>query len=164
VRVARLAVLRPSDVLRPRYNAARTRARHLPGQPGELGFVREEHPERATAVDPARPHEVPGVAVPARRLEPTAPTVILTNGSDGQTSDLWSYGAPAGLERGWNVVIYEGPGQGSMVCEQKIPFSAKWEQVVGALIDIMRHLIGGTVPRDDIALLVTRRTGVPGQG
>jgi serine phosphatase RsbU (regulator of sigma subunit) len=30
--------------------------------------------------------------------------------------------------------------------------------------DVMRHLIGGTVPRDDIALVVMRRTATPTQG
>jgi sigma-B regulation protein RsbU (phosphoserine phosphatase) len=30
--------------------------------------------------------------------------------------------------------------------------------------DLMRHLIGGTVPRDDIALVVMRRTSAPTQG
>ena len=30
--------------------------------------------------------------------------------------------------------------------------------------DIMRHLIGGIVPRDDIALVVMRRTGAPSKG
>jgi serine phosphatase RsbU (regulator of sigma subunit) len=30
--------------------------------------------------------------------------------------------------------------------------------------DIMRHLIGGVVPQDDIALVVMRRTGTPTHG
>jgi hypothetical protein len=71
-----------------------------------------------------------GTRIPAWLFQPDdsnepRPTLILTNGSDGQNVDLWSYGAAAGLQRGWNVVIYEGPGQGSTLFEQKIPFTSR---------------------------------------
>ncbi len=61
----------------------------------------------------------------------------MTNGSDGQSVDLWAYGAAAALERGWNAVIYEGPGQGGMIFEKAIPFSATWEKVVGPIVDAL---------------------------
>ncbi|MEV7775617.1 alpha/beta hydrolase [Kitasatospora sp. NPDC086791] len=63
------------------------------------------------------------------------PTVILTNGSDGQNIDMWSYGVPAALERGWNALVYDGPGQGQLLFVDEIPFSSRWESVIGPLID-----------------------------
>ncbi len=74
-------------------------------------------------------------AAPGKR-----PTVILTNGSDGQAVDLWSWGAAAALERGWNAVIYDGPGQGAMLFERKLPFTPEWETVVTSIVDqLVRH-------------------------
>ena len=63
------------------------------------------------------------------------PTVILTNGSDGQNIDMWSYGVPAALERGWNALVYDGPGQGQLLFVDEIPFSSRWESVVSPLVD-----------------------------
>ncbi|GHG62692.1 hypothetical protein GCM10018779_31610 [Streptomyces griseocarneus] len=43
------------------------------------------------------------------------PTVILTNGSDGQNVDMWTYGVSTALDRGWNALVYDGPGQGQLL-------------------------------------------------
>jgi len=63
------------------------------------------------------------------------PTVVLTNGSDGQNIDMWSYGVPAALERGWNALVYDGPGQGQLLFVDEIPFSSRWESVVSPIVD-----------------------------
>ncbi|MDL2077773.1 alpha/beta hydrolase [Streptomyces sp. GXMU-J15] len=63
------------------------------------------------------------------------PTVILTNGSDGQNVDMWTYGVMAALDRGWNALVYDGPGQGQLLFVDKVVFSPRWEQVVGPLVD-----------------------------
>ncbi|MFD9515988.1 alpha/beta hydrolase family protein [Streptomyces sp. NPDC059979] len=63
------------------------------------------------------------------------PTVILTNGSDGQNVDMWTYGVAAALDRGWNAVVYDGPGQGQLLFVEEIPFTTRWETVVGPVID-----------------------------
>ncbi|WP_405486131.1 alpha/beta hydrolase family protein [Streptomyces sp. NBC_00096] len=63
------------------------------------------------------------------------PTVILTNGSDGQNVDMWTYGVSAALDRGWNALVYDGPGQGELLFVQELPFTPRWEKVVGPLID-----------------------------
>ncbi|RPF30132.1 hypothetical protein EDD96_6702 [Streptomyces sp. Ag109_G2-6] len=59
------------------------------------------------------------------------PTVILTNGSDGQNVDMWTYGVPAARERGWNALVYDGPGQGQLLFVDRVVFTPTWEQVVG---------------------------------
>ncbi|MGP3690269.1 alpha/beta hydrolase family protein [Streptomyces sp. IBSNAI002] len=63
------------------------------------------------------------------------PTVILTNGSDGQNVDMWTYGVPAALERGWNALVYDGPGQGQLLFVDRIVFTPTWEKVVTPLVD-----------------------------
>ena len=63
------------------------------------------------------------------------PTIILTNGGDGQNVDMWTYGIPAALERGWNALVYDGPGQGQLLFINEIPFHSRWEDVVTPLVD-----------------------------
>ncbi|MFI2636574.1 alpha/beta hydrolase family protein [Streptomyces collinus] len=63
------------------------------------------------------------------------PTVILTNGSDGQNVDMWTYGVSAALDRGWNALVYDGPGQGQLLFVEEIPFTTRWETVVAPIVD-----------------------------
>lgn len=72
----------------------------------------------------------PGGSTSERR-----PTIIINNGSDGQTVDLLAEGGLDGLERGYNVVIFEGPGQGSQLFLHNIVFIPEWEKVLTPLID-----------------------------
>ncbi|MFJ6788156.1 alpha/beta hydrolase family protein [Streptomyces angustmyceticus] len=63
------------------------------------------------------------------------PTVILTNGSDGQDVDMWTYGVAAALQRGWNALVYDGPGQGQLLFVDQVIFTPRWENVVTPLVD-----------------------------
>lgn len=62
-------------------------------------------------------------------------TVILMTGFDGTGEELYFETAFWALERGYNVVIFEGPGQGGVIREQKIPFRPDWENVVRPVMD-----------------------------
>jgi hypothetical protein len=65
------------------------------------------------------------------------PTVILNNGSDAAVTFLWpSLGQP-GLDRGYNAVIFDGPGQQSMLFQRGVPFRPDWEKVITPLIDFL---------------------------
>ncbi len=66
------------------------------------------------------------------------PTVILNNGEDAQNVTLYSYGGAAALERGYNALIFEGPGQGSMLFQRQIPFRPDWENVITPIVDYLR--------------------------
>ncbi len=55
------------------------------------------------------------------------------------------------VERGYNCLLFEGPGQGEMIREQKIPFRYDWEKVVGPVIDFAEDL--PQVDTDRIALM-----------
>lgn len=63
------------------------------------------------------------------------PTVILTNGSDGQNVDMWAYGVSAALDRDWNALVYDGPGQGQLLFVDRVVFTPRWETVVTPLVD-----------------------------
>lgn len=59
----------------------------------------------------------------------------MTNGSDAQFIDTYIYGGKAAIERGYNALLYEGPGQGSMLFERQIPMRPNWETVVTPIVD-----------------------------
>jgi hypothetical protein len=66
------------------------------------------------------------------------PTAILNNGSDAQNVDMFVYGGAAALERGWNALIFEGPGQGGNLFLRNMPFVPDWETVVTPVVDYLR--------------------------
>jgi hypothetical protein len=66
------------------------------------------------------------------------PTVILNNGSDGQNVDMYVGGGAAALERGWNALILEGPGQGSNLFLRNQVFIPDWERVITPVVDFLR--------------------------
>lgn len=65
------------------------------------------------------------------------PTVILNNGSDAQNVDLYAFGGAAAVERGYNALIFEGPGQGSLLFERNMAFTPDWERVVSPVLDVL---------------------------
>ena len=78
-------------------------------------------------------------------------TLIMNNGSDGQNVDMLPQGASFALERGWNVVIFEGPGQGRTLFVDRIPFTPDWHEVITPLVDVL-HKRSDVEPKQ-IALL-----------
>ena len=63
--------------------------------------------------------------------------MILNNGSDGPMTFLWPGLGQPGLDRGYNTVIFDGPGQQSMLFDREVPFRADWEQVITPLVDFL---------------------------
>lgn len=80
---------------------------------------------------------MPGYFLAAKRGTGRRPTVIVMNGSDAQNIDTYAYGGAAAIERGWNALLFEGPGQGSMLFERRIPFRPDWEKVITPIIDFL---------------------------
>jgi pimeloyl-ACP methyl ester carboxylesterase len=62
------------------------------------------------------------------------PTLIISDGSDGQNVETMQFGVVAGLQRGYNVAIFEGPGQMSLLFKEKIPFTPDWDQIIGPIV------------------------------
>lgn len=63
------------------------------------------------------------------------PTLVAVNGSDGALTSLWSGCASGALRRGYHVLLFDGPGQQSVLFEQGVPFRADWEKVLSPVLD-----------------------------
>jgi|KBSMisStaDraftv2_1062788.scaffolds.fasta_scaffold96469_2 pimeloyl-ACP methyl ester carboxylesterase len=63
------------------------------------------------------------------------PTLIVHGGFDSTLEELYSSAAAPALDRGYNCLTFEGPGQGGVIRKQKIPFRYDWEKVVTPVID-----------------------------
>jgi hypothetical protein len=80
--------------------------------------------------------------LPGYLLRPDAtgtarPTLVVTNGSDGSLPEMIANGAAEALTRGWNVCLYDGPGQQSMLFERAVPFRHDWEAVLTPVVDAL---------------------------
>jgi pimeloyl-ACP methyl ester carboxylesterase len=89
----------------------------------------------------------------AAKPEKPAPTLIVHSGFDGTAEEvlLW-FGWP-GIERGYNIIAFEGPGQGSVLRNKKKIFRHDWEQVVTPVIDYYLTHHADQVDAARIALL-----------
>ena len=139
---ARAAYLRAS-------NYFRTAGIFLMGDPTDTHLVESHRLQVETfrkAVDllaiPADVLEIPFEShlLPAYFFRPSnddspKPTVILTGGYDGTVEELYFANGVAALERGYNVLAFDGPGQGSLIIDEGIPFRPDWETVVSPVFD-----------------------------
>jgi prolyl oligopeptidase family protein len=83
-----------------------------------------------------------GTSMPGWIFQPDAsgavrPTLVMNLGSDEAITGVWSEGGEGALERGYNVVVFEGPGQQSMLFERGIPFRHDWEKVLTPVVDYL---------------------------
>jgi dienelactone hydrolase len=84
---------------------------------------------------------VPAIYYPAsKESKPRRPTLIIGGGYDGGQEELFHQAARAAVERGYNAITYEGPGQASVVREQGLGFIVEWEKVVTPIVDYLRTL------------------------
>lgn len=72
------------------------------------------------------------------------PTVVYNSGYDSTLEESYFAIAAAALRRGYNVLAFDGPGQGAVLREQKLPFRPDWEAVVTPVLDY-------AVTREEIA-------------
>jgi pimeloyl-ACP methyl ester carboxylesterase len=86
------------------------------------------------------------------------PTLIICAGSDGQNVESTQFGLAAGLERGYNICLFEGPGQMSLLFKQKIPFTPEWDEVVGPVVETLAFR--PDVESDRIGLVGTSFAGM----
>jgi dienelactone hydrolase len=63
------------------------------------------------------------------------PTILMFNGFDGSQEEMLHVCGFAALERGFNVLTFEGPGQPTVVREQGLGFRHDWEQVVTPVVN-----------------------------
>lgn len=73
---------------------------------------------------------------PAPGAGPRA-TVILVTGYDGTAEELYFTNGAAALERGYNVLAFDGPGQGAMIIDRGVPLRPDWENVITPVVDYL---------------------------
>ncbi|MFV0432749.1 MAG: alpha/beta hydrolase family protein [Leucobacter sp.] len=74
-------------------------------------------------------------------------TVILLNGYDGTVEEAYFGNARAALDRGYDVLAFDGPGQGSVLVDQGIPLRPDWENVLPTVVDWLIEQPGVDVDR-----------------
>lgn len=68
------------------------------------------------------------------------PLIIDTGGGDAIKEELFFNSVGGALKRGYAALIFDGPGQGTMLRKQALPFRPDWEVVITAVIDHMLKL------------------------
>lgn len=95
----------------------------------------------ALMTPPVEPVEIPyeGTTLPGYfcRVDDSGkprPTLIVTNGYDSTINELYLDFA-AVLPRGYNLLLYDGPGQGRALIKQGLVMRPDWENVVKPVVD-----------------------------
>ncbi len=94
---------------------------------------------------------LPGYLFLAGDLTEPRGTLILTNGYDGTAEELYFTNGVAALARGYNVLTFDGPGQGAMIIDEGVPFRPDWECVISPVVDFL--LEHPRIDRTRIALM-----------
>lgn len=92
---------------------------------------------------PCAPLEIPFAegSLPARFIPADGfetqrrPLIIFTNGYDGTIPDMYFASAVAASRRGYHSLLFDGPGQGTMLYERAIALRPDWEVVIRAVVD-----------------------------
>ncbi|USP73234.1 20-hydroxy-prefusarin hydrolase FUS2 [Curvularia clavata] len=84
--------------------------------------------------------DIPAIFYPATSGDTATPkpTLIVGSGFDGSQEELLHGFGFAALERGYNFMTYEGPGQPTVRQQQGLGFIHNWEKVVSPVVD---HLV-----------------------
>lgn len=78
---------------------------------------------------------LPGYFFHAGRANEPRPLLLMTGGYDGTCEESYFLGGKDALARGYNVVVFDGPGQGGVLVKQKIYMRPDWENVVTPVVD-----------------------------
>jgi pimeloyl-ACP methyl ester carboxylesterase len=78
---------------------------------------------------------LPGYFYRVDDSEQPRPTIIYNNGYDSTLEESYFAIAAAALARGYNVLAFDGPGQGGALRQQGLVFRPDWEAVITPVID-----------------------------
>jgi pimeloyl-ACP methyl ester carboxylesterase len=78
------------------------------------------------------------------------PTIIYNSGYDSTREESYFVIAAAALRRRYNVLAFDGPGQGAALREQKLVMRPDWEAVITPVVDYA--LTRGEIAADKIVL------------
>jgi hypothetical protein len=120
-------------------------------------FAARLDPPAALVAIPYEGTTLPGYALTVDDSGALRPWLIMNNGSDGTASDMWSQGSAAALRRGYNTLIFDGPGQGAALFRQGLHFRPDWEKVITPVVDWL--LTRPDVDPERIAILGVSQAG-----
>lgn len=83
-----------------------------------------------------KPFDIPAIYFSSELPGPQR-TVIIGTGFDGSQEEMYHANGRAALERGYNVIVYEGPGQPAVVRYQGLGFITEWERVITPIVDYL---------------------------
>ncbi|SEG33511.1 Alpha/beta hydrolase family protein [Bryocella elongata] len=140
---AREAFLRASSYYRSAEFYRRKDAVNDPNVPELFNLSREAFLKAGALLDgpfeeisiPYEGGTMPGYLLLADNSRKPRPTLIYSNGFDSTTEEGYFVIGAAALKRGFNVILYDGPGTGRMIRERGIPFRPDWEAVLGPVMD-----------------------------
>lgn len=78
---------------------------------------------------------LPGYFCLVDKSKTIRPLLIVQTGFDGTAEEICIQIASVAVKRGFNCLVFEGPGQGRVIREQHIPFRPNWETVVTPVVD-----------------------------
>jgi len=91
-----------------------------------------------TVVEVAIPYDgttLPGYLYLVDDSDAPRPTVVYNSGYDSTLEESYFAIAAAALARGYNVLAFDGPGQGGALRKQRLVFRPDWEAVVTPVVD-----------------------------
>lgn len=68
-----------------------------------------------------------------------APTIIFNEGKDGWKED-GKFIVDEAMKRGYHVLLWDGPGMGSVIRIQGLPFRYDWENVLSPVLDYLEGI------------------------
>lgn len=78
---------------------------------------------------------LPGYLVCPDSTQKPRRTIIFNGGYDSTMSEGWFAIGAAALERGYNFLAFDGPGQGAALRRQQLHFRPDWEKVLTPVVD-----------------------------
>jgi dienelactone hydrolase len=97
-------------------------------------------PGRKVAIPSRENFTIPAYFFPGGEKGKKRPTLVLGSGYDGTQEEMWHLTGKAAVERGFNVLTYEGPGQQTVRRQQGLGFIPQWEKVVTPVVDYLLTL------------------------
>lgn len=97
-------------------------------------FVRLRGADAEWIAIPFEGSDLPGTLFRATGGEPR-PLLVAVNGSDGSTAALWACCTAPALRRGYDVLMFDGPGQQSELFDRGVGFRPDWEHVLTPVYD-----------------------------
>jgi hypothetical protein len=95
-----------------------------------------DHPAERVEV-PYEGDHLPGYLFRPGSADGPRPTLVVNNGSDGPITGVWPVLSAGAVARGYSVLVFDGPGQQSMLFERGVPFRHDWEHVITPVVDFL---------------------------